>query len=250
MKELYDENYSINELVEKSKSDRISDFIVEKLSNKEFPKPAFKNPNRILLKIKEYLKKIEEFKNELKETCDRFNEHSKEMIMLNVLRNKNVENENYAALIERIKFTTNFKSYNTSKSNIRAFLCKILKKIGLYNFIAFVLKQDVKLFDYANISTYTNELDEKAIMNDVKSLDDEENKIEFYKLLMNDIHASLKENVLKQYYESTFKNEIYVDLKFDVNSNNTKNNTKTYRSIKNLSLGSSSTNNVFPVAFF
>ena len=237
LKELYDENYSINELVEKSKSDRISDFIVEKLSNKEFPKPAFKNSNGILQKINDYLKKIEEYKNELKETCDRFNEHSKKMIMLNVLRNKNVENENYDSLIEKIKFTINFKLYNTSNSNIRAFLCKILKQIGLFSFIELVLKQDVKLFNYANIIAYTNELDENAIMNDVKSLDDEENKFEFYNHLISDIHASLKENVLKQYYESTFKNEIYVDLKFDINSNNTNDNKKIYKSIKNLSLG-------------
>lgn len=237
LKELYDENYSINELVEKSKSDKISDFVVEKLSNKEFPKPTFKNSNGILHKIEVYLKKIEEYENGLKETCDKFNKQSKELIILNVLRNKNVENENYDALIEKIKFKTNFQLYNTSKSNIRGFLCKILKQIGLYNFIELASKQDVKLFDYANINIYINVLDEKAIMNDVKSLDDEENKNEFYNILIKDIHNSLSENVLKQYYESTFKNEIYIELEFNVNSNNTKDNTKIYRSIKNLSLG-------------
>ena len=43
--------------------------------------------------------------------------------------------------------------------------------------------------------------------------------------------------MLKQYYESTYKNEIYIDLKFNTNSNNTNDYKKIYKSIKNLSLG-------------
>lgn len=237
LKELYDAHYSINELVEMSKSERINFFIERKLLDKKFPVPKFMNSNRMLYKIKEYIKRIDEYENDLKETCLRFNKQAGDLIILEVLKNESVRNKNYDALINKIRINIKPRTYNITFKNTKDFLYTIVKKIGFYEFIKLTIKKDIKLFDYSNLNDFTFGLNELTIIEGVKSLDDDENKIEFYNHLISDIHASLKENVLKQYYESTFKNEIYIDLKFDVNSNNTNDNRKIYKSIKNLSLG-------------
>lgn len=156
---------------------------------------------------------------------------------MEVLKNESITNRNYEALINKIWFNKKLRKYNISIKNTKDFLYTIVKKIGIYEFIKLSTNKDITLFDFSNIRDFTYLLNEKAIIDGVNSLDDEENKNKFYNLLINDIHNSLNEDELKHYYESTYKNEIYIDLKFNVNSNNTYDNKKIYKSIKNLSLG-------------
>lgn len=237
LKELYDAHYSINELVEMSKTDKINGFIEGKLSDKKFPIPKYKKSDKMLYKIKQYIKRIDNYENDLKEICFSFNKKAENLIVLEVLKNESITNKNYEALINKIWFNKKLRKYNISIKNTKDFLYTIVKKIGIYEFIKLSTNKDITLFDFSNIRDFTYLLNEKAIIDGVNSLDDEENKNKFYNLLINDIHNSLNEDELKHYYESTYKNEIYIDLKFNVNSNNTYDNKKIYKSIKNLSLG-------------
>lgn len=237
LKELYDAHYSINELVEMSKSEKINYFIERKLSDKKIPVPKFMNSNRMLYKIKEYIKRIDNYENDLKEICSNFNKQAEDLIILEVLNNESIRNKNYDALINKIWINVKPRTYNITIKNIKDFLYTIMNNIGLYEFIKLTIRRDIKLFDYTNLNDFTFELNELTIMEGVKSLDDDENKNEFYKILIQGIHKSLNEDFLKIYYESIYKNEIYIDLKFNVNSNNANDNKKIYKSIKNLSLG-------------
>lgn len=237
LKELYDAHYSINELVEMSKSEKINYFIERKLSDKKIPVPKFMNSNRMLYKIKEYIKRIDNYENDLKEICSNFNKQAEDLIILEVLNNESIRNKNYDALINKIWINIKPRTYNITIKNIKDFLYTIMNNIGLYEFIKLTIRRDIKLFDYTNLNDFTFELNELTIIEGVKSLDDDENKNEFYKILIQGIHKSLNEDFLKIYYESIYKNEIYIDLKFNVNSNNANDNKKIYKSIKNLSLG-------------
>lgn len=237
LKELYDAHYSINELVEMSKSEKINYFIERKLSDKKFPIPKYKKSEKMLYKIKQYLKRIDDYENDLKEICLNFNKQAGDLIMLEVLKNESIRSKNYDAFIDKIWINIKPRTYNITVKNIKDFLYTIVKKIGIYEFIQLTIKKDIKLFDYSNLNDFTFRLDEKAIVDGFKSLEDDENKNEFYKNIIKSIHKSLSENFLKIYYESIYKNEIYIDLKFNVNSNNANDNKKIYKSIKKLSLG-------------
>lgn len=74
---MYDEHYSINELVEKSKSNDLNAFIKSKLVNKRFPEFRYRAyTKQFINNITKYFKNIEDYKNILKENCDNFNKYA------------------------------------------------------------------------------------------------------------------------------------------------------------------------------
>lgn len=233
---IYDEHYSINELVEKSKSNDLNAFIKSKLVNKRFPEFRYRAyTKQFINNITKYFKNIEDYKNILKENCDNFNKYAENLIQLNIEIDNKIEQHNIKRLLNDFNMHK-FDEYIGSE-RLEAYLTKIIEENGIEYFITSIRNNDLTIFNSVSINGYTKTLSYEDITKGKKSLDDEKNKKDFFDKLLNGLNILLKDNYLLRYFQSSYQDAIQVGLEFNVNSNNENVSKPIFKSIKNISLG-------------
>lgn len=235
----FNRQYTINELVEKSKSEQITEYIYQELFG--IKRKQKKKINLVRSKA-ELLKTFNNRGNEVisqltdkKEIIDNFNSKNGDLLNL-VYYIKDDIKFNYEKILGINSNNKFFFGYNISNKNVLEYLYYLERKENNgINVIKKFLDYDNSVFDLNDIKIFC-ENSKRVINNGLKIIDDETLKTDFItkikKLLFS--KEGLDEIIYQlnsQAYEEVF------DLQFNLNSNEIDNKKPIYKSIKELSLG-------------
>lgn len=244
---LLDQQYSINELVEKSKGKEIDYYISNKiLKNRKLSSSVLvdfrcRNLNGLVKRMKEYNENIEKRKLEVNDILKDFNKKNSKLLYLEY--NYNEQDEIQINLEDTFGFDENieeayFNRMNIKNKNVVEYLYFMLDKLGFSHLLLSIIEKKYDYFILSDLIDFCEEAkQENATKYDYK-IDNESNKIKFIDELIKMIDKKETINKINEFFSHSIKQKESFDLKFNVNSSESSESKKElYRSIKNLSLG-------------
>ena len=241
LSELYDNRYSVNDLVRYASGDEINRFIYDLMfKNKELE--PFENKIKFKAKsgLSKFLRDIESIKKnrreDVKKVIDPFNETQKGTLKIDYIQNDLVL-EYPIEEIYNSKFSSIVNKYNIKRENLEGFIFYIIDKKGLINFLKSSINKDSSWINPKNFLEFTEESSFKVIDSNKTIINADIANILISDLL---IYATDDKNIDKWigYFKNYFRELEEYTILFNVNSReDNKNLQEIYKDIKNLSLG-------------
>lgn len=241
LSELYDNRYSVNDLVRYASGDEINRFIYELMfKNKELE--PFENKIKIKAKsgLSRFLRDIESIlknrRENVKKVLDPFNETQKGTLKIDYIQNDLVL-EYPIKEIYNSKFSSIVNKYNIKRENLEGFIFYIIDKKGLINFLRASINKDSSWINPKEFLEFTEESSFKVIDSNKTIINADIAKILISDLL---IYATDDKNIDKWigYFKNYFRELEEYTILFNINSReDNKNLQEIYKDIKNLSLG-------------
>ena len=241
LSELYDNRYSVNDLVRYASGDEINRFIYELMfKNKELE--PFENKIKIKAKsgLSKFLRDIESIlknrRENVKKVLDPFNETQKGTLKIDYIQNDLVL-EYPIKEIYNSKFSSIVNKYNIKRENLEGFIFYIIDKKGLINFLRSSINKDSSWINPKEFLEFTEESSFKVIDSNKTIINADIAKILISDLL---IYATDDKNIDKWigYFKNYFRELEEYTILFNINSReDNKNLQEIYKDIKNLSLG-------------
>lgn len=239
LEDLYDQQYSINDLVEQSKTTAINDYILQKLNPSFDGKIVVNGKKKEKQLITQVNQDIYSKLLELKDTAYKFNRFGKNLIKISTEKMPNIENENITKLINMFSFLNvkRYKNYNISSLNLKNILWEYISETGVIKFIENIIDNNTLQIQQKLVTRFSFDRDERYIFSDLKWLDEEENYKSFLTDLSVDLKKDLKKKNILDYFKNVYSFEHGYSIFFNVNSNMSKNSNSQFRKIQQLSLG-------------
>lgn len=241
LSELYDNRYSVNDLVRYASGDEINRFIYDLMfKNKELE--PFENKIKIKAKsgLSKFLRDIESIlknrREDVKKVLDPFNETQKGTLKIDYIQNDLVL-EYPIEEIYKSKFSSIINRYNIKRENLEGFIFYIIDKKGLINFLKSSIKKDSSWINPKEFLEFTEESSFKVIDSNKTIIN-----ADIAKRLISDllIYATDDKNIDTWigYFKNYFRKLEEYTILFNINSReDNKNLQEIYKDIKNLSLG-------------
>lgn len=241
LSELYDNRYSVNDLVRYASGDEINRFIYDLMfKNKELE--PFENKIKIKAKsgLYRFLKDIESIlknrKDDVKKVLDPFNKTQKGTLKIDYIQN-DLLLEYPIEEIYNSKFSSIVNRYNIKRENLEGFIFYIIDKKGLINFLKSSINKDSSWINPNEFLEFTEGSSFKVIDSNKTIIN-----TDIAKTLISDllIYATDDKNIEKWigYFKNYFTELEEYTILFNVNSReDNKNLQEIYKDIKNLSLG-------------
>lgn len=167
LSELYDNRYSVNDLVRYASGDEINRFIYDLMfKNKELE--PFENKIKIRAKsgLSKFLRDIESIlknrREDVKKVLDPFNETQKGTLKIDYIQNDLVL-EYPIEEIYKSKFSSIINRYNIKRKNLEGFIFYIIDKKGLINFLKSSINKDYSWINPKEFLEFTEESSFKVI---------------------------------------------------------------------------------------
>lgn len=238
---LYDDRYSVNDLVRYASGDEISKFIYELLfDNLDINSLDSEVRFKSISGLKNFLKKTEEILENRRKEIDKiispFNSSQKDILNIDYTQ-RELCDEYPICEIYREKINNISKNYNISKDNLIDFIYSIINKKGVVNFLKASIDNDLSWIEPRELLKFTNKNTFKNIDNDKRIIDESSAQN-----IVSDIIlcATNAENIYlwNSYFKQSFCDLEQFNLLFNINS---KEDDRTlgsnFKNIKNLSLG-------------
>ncbi|HEN0979571.1 TPA: AAA family ATPase [Streptococcus agalactiae] len=241
LSELYDNRYSVNDLVRYASGDEINRFIYDLMfKNKELE--PFENKIKIKAKsgLSKFLRDIESIlknrREDVKKVLDPFNETQKGTLKIDYIQNDLVL-EYPIEEIYKSKFSSIINRYNIKRENLEGFIFYIIDKKGLINFLKSSINKDSSWINPKEFLEFTEESSFKVIDSNKTIIN-----ADIAKTLISDllIYATDDKNIDTWigYFKNYFRKLEEYTILFNINSReDNKNLQEIYKDIKNLSLG-------------
>ena len=241
LSELYDNRYSVNDLVRYASGDEINRFIYDLMfKNKELE--PFENKIKIKAKsgLSRFLRDIESIlknrREDVKKVLDPFNETQKGTLKIDYIQNDLVL-EYPIEEIYKSKFSSIVNRYNINRENLEEFIFYIIDKKGLINFLKSSINKDSSWLNPKEFLEFTEESSFKVIDSNKTIIN-----ADIAKTLISDllIYATDDKNIDTWivYFKNYFRKLEAYTILFNINSReDNKNLQEIYKDIKNLSLG-------------
>lgn len=241
LSELYDNRYSVNDLVRYASGDEINRFIYDLMfKNKELE--PFENKIKIRAKsgLSKFLRDIESIlknrREDVKKVLDPFNETQKGTLKIDYIQNDLVL-EYPIEEIYKSKFSSIINRYNIKRENLEGFIFYIIDKKGLINFLKSSINKDSSWINPKEFLEFTEESSFKVIDSNKTIIN-----ADIAKRLISDllIYATDDKNTDTWigYFKNYFRKLEEYTILFNINSReDNKNLQEIYKDIKNLSLG-------------
>ncbi|HEP6947597.1 TPA: AAA family ATPase [Streptococcus pyogenes] len=241
LSELYDNRYSVNDLVRYASGDEINRFIYDLMFKNKELEPL---ENKIKIKAKsglsKFLRDIESIlknrREDVKKVLDPFNETQKGTLKIDYIQNDLVL-EYPIEEIYKSKFSSIINRYNIKRENLEGFIFYIIDKKGLINFLKSSIKKDSSWINPKEFLEFTEESSFKVIDSNKTIIN-----ADIAKRLISDllIYATDDKNIDTWigYFKNYFRKLEEYTILFNINSReDNKNLQEIYKDIKNLSLG-------------
>lgn len=241
LSELYDNRYSVNDLVRYASGDEINRFIYDLMfKNKELE--PFENKIKIRAKsgLSKFLRDIESIlknrREDVKKVLDPFNDTQKGTLKIDYIQNDLVL-EYPIEEIYKSKFSSIINRYNIKRENLEGFIFYIIDKKGLINFLKSSINKDSSWINPKEFLEFTEESSFKVIDSNKTIIN-----ADIAKRLISDllIYATDDKNTDTWigYFKNYFRKLEEYTILFNINSReDNKNLQEIYKDIKNLSLG-------------
>ena len=241
LSELYDNRYSVNDLVRYASGDEINRFIYDLMfKNKELE--PFENKIKITAKsgLYKFLRDIESIlknrREDVKKVLDPFNETQKGTLKIDYIQN-DLMLEYPIEEIYKSKFSSIINRYNIKRENLEEFIFYIIDKKGLINFLKSSINKDSSWINPKEFLEFTEESSFKVIDSNKTIINADISKTLISDLL---IYATDDKNIDTwiEYFKNYFRKLEKYTILFNINSReDNKNLQEIYKDIKNLSLG-------------
>ena len=241
LSELYDNRYSVNDLVRYASGDEINRFIYDLMfKNKELE--PFENKIKIKAKsgLSKFLRDIESIlknrREDVKKVLDPFNETQKGTLKIEYIQNDLVL-EYPIEEIYKSKFSSIINRYNIKRENLEGFIFYIIDKKGLINFLKSSMNKDSSWINPKEFLEFTEESSFEVIDSNKTIIN-----TDIAMTLISDllIYATDDKNIDTWigYFKNYFRKLEEYTILFNINSReDNKNLQEIYKDIKNLSLG-------------
>lgn len=241
LSELYDNRYSVNDLVRYASGDEINRFIYDLMfKNKELE--PFENKIKIKAKsgLYRFLRDIESIlknrREDVKKVLAPFNETQKGTLKIDYIQNDLVL-EYPIEEIYSSKFSSIVNRYNIKRENLEGFIFYIIDKKGLIYFLKSSINKDSSWINPKEFLEFTEGSSFKVIDSNKTIIN-----ADIAKTLISDllIYATDDKNIDKWigYFKKYFRELEEYTILFNINSReDNKNLQEIYKDIKNLSLG-------------
>ena len=241
LSELYDNRYSVNDLVRYASGEDINSFIYDLMfKNKELD--PFENKIKIKSKsgLLKFLRDIEIIlknrREDVKKVIDPFNETQKGTLKIDYIQN-DLELEYPLEQIYSNKFSNIVKRYNIKRENLEGFMFYIIDKRGLVDFLKLSINKESSWINTKEFLEFTEGSSVKVIDSNKKIINEDIAKTLISDLL---IYATDDKNIniWINYFKSYFRELEEYTILFNINNReDNKNLPDIYKDIKNLSLG-------------
>lgn len=239
---ILDQQYSINELVEISKTNEINGYISEKLFQNKVIAKASKYYNRVnsisqlKSKLVKYEKDIEDRKDQVNTILNEFNKKQKGLLRITYCVNI-THSLDYSAVKKIFNIEKKgefFKGYNIKGDQVIEYILFLLVGVSFNEFLLTIINKEYELYKLNDLMDFCHD---NAINTNIR-IDNEKTKIRFFNDLFSFINEAKFLNEVKNYYSNFIKNNEVFDLEFNLNSNESdKGKPEFFKSIKLLSLG-------------
>lgn len=238
---LYNNRYSVNELVNTAKGEEINQFIYDTMIQNENIKAFDEEVNfRGRNGLKNFIKNIEKtLEGRLKLIMDilnPFNEEQEDVFKIEYIQ-KDFPMIDDIDKIYNKKFLNTSKKYNIKSENILGYLYYMINKIGIIPFLKASLGIEDLAFNCNNLLEFTEKKSYDTAISGKEMITEENAKNITDDLLA---YATKEENIAfwNSYFKNSFKEIEKFTISFNVNSKEGNNKaTKNYIDIRSLSLG-------------
>ena len=239
--ELYDNRYSVNDLVRYASGDEINSFIYNLMfKNKELE--PFENKIKIkrksgLLKFLTNIDSILENRREIvKKVIEPFNKTQKGTLKIEYIQNS-LELEYPIKEVYNDEIQDITKKYNIKEENLKDFIFYLIERKGLVEFLKASINKDDSWVNPSELLRFTEEPSFKVVDSN-KTIVTED----IAKVLISDLLSIATDdkniNIWIDYFKSCFRELEEYTISFNVNSReDNKNLQEFYKDIKKLSLG-------------
>lgn len=241
LSKLYDNRYSVNDLVRYASGDEINKFIYDLMfKNKELDflenRIKFRKKSGLYKFLKEIESILEERRKDVERVINPFNDTHVDTLKIDYIQN-NLFNEYPVQEIYRDKFVGITKKYNITAENLGDFLFYLMDEKGLVDFLIASINNNSSWINPNKLLEFTDELSLRDIETNKKIINVDIAKKLLSELLVyatDDKNINIWINFFKIYFREL---EEYTIL-FNVNSREDNKNLKViYKDIKKLSLG-------------
>ena len=241
LSELYDNRYSVNDLVRYASGDEINDFIYHLMfKNKELDslekKVRFSAKSGLLRFLKEIDGILVSRKKEIEEVIKPFND-----TQVNILEIQYIQNDfHFKYPLDAIygeKFDDISKTYNIDRENLKEFMSFVIDKKGLIDFLISSIENDFSLIEPKELLEFTQPPDTKNINLNKEII----NKYTARTIVSDLIKYATNEdnvNIWVTYFKKYFGKIEEYTISFNINSKeDSKNLSKNFKDVRQLSLG-------------
>ena len=241
LSKLYDNRYSVNDLVRYASGDEINSFIYDLMfKNKELE--LFENKIKIRDKsgLSKFLRDIENIlenrKEDVKKVIEPFNETQKGTLKIEYIQNdlmlkypiEQIYNSKFSSIVNR---------YNIKRKNLKGFILSVIDKKGVIEFLKASINKDSSWISSKEFLDFTEESSIETI-DAGKTIIDENIAKSLVSDLINYATSDKYVNIRINYFKNCFRELEEYTILFNVNSREDKKNLpERYKDIKTLSLG-------------
>ena len=241
LSELYDNRYSVNDLVKYASGDEINDFIYHLMfKNKELDslenKIRFSVKSGLLRFLKEIDGILESRKKEIEAVIKPFND-----TQVNILEIQYIQNDfSFKYPLDAIygkKFDDISKKYNIDIENLKDFMSFVIDKKGLFDFLISSIDNDFSWIDPKELIDFTKSPNTRNIDLNKEVI----NKYTARTIVSDLIKYATNEDKIKiwnSYFKKYFEKIEEYTISFNINSKeDSKNLSKNFKDVRQLSLG-------------
>lgn len=241
LSELYDNRYSVNDLVKYASGDEINDFIYHLMfKNKELDslekKVRFSAKSGLLRFLKEIDGILVSRKKEIEAVIEPFND-----TQVNILEIQYIQNDfNFKYPLDAIyvkKFDDISKTYNIDRENLKEFMSFVIDKKGLIYFLISSIENDFSWIEPKELLEFTQPPDTRNINLNKEII----NKYTARTIVSDLIKYATNEdnvNIWVTYFKKYFGKIEEYTISFNINSKeDSKNLSKNFKDVRQLSLG-------------
>lgn len=241
LSELYDNRYSVNDLVKYASGDEINDFIYHLMfKNKELDslekKVRFSAKSGLLRFLKEIDGILASRKKEIEAVIEPFN-----YTQVNILEIQYIQNDfSFKYPLDAIygkKFDDISKTYNIDRENLKEFMSFVIDKKGLIDFLISSIENDFSWIEPKELLEFTQPPDTRNINLNKEII----NKYTARTIVSDLIKYATNEdnvNIWVTYFKKYFGKIEEYTISFNINSKeDSKNLSKNFKDVRQLSLG-------------
>lgn len=241
LSELYDNRYSVNDLVKYASGDEINDFIYHLMfKNKELDslekKIGFSSKSGLLRFLKEIDGILVSRKKEIEAVIEPFND-----TQVNILEIQYIQNDfSFKYPLDAIygkKFDDISKTYNIDRENLKEFMSFVIDKKGLIDFLKSSIENDFSWIEPKELLAFTQQPNTRNINLNKEVI----NKYTARTIVSDLIKYATNEDNIKiwvTYFKKYFGKIEEYTISFNINSKeDSKNLSKNFKDVRQLSLG-------------
>lgn len=222
---MFDTNYSVNELVNTANGDEIAGFIYTMiLENKNLTDPAkqfrFRSVKGLLESLDKFDSILNERESQVREILEPFNRMVDGRLRITYSLNDKIDEPNFRELLGiSNSMRSYYKGYNIKAQDVVDYLCEVINRVGVVEFIKMIVEKDSKSFGLVcDIHRFV--MEDKTIETVEASLRPltRENEQEFIMQLLETMGDEKHVGTWRSYLLSWYRKLEHYDLEFNVNN--------------------------------